>query len=183
MLDIREYRDLDADSWLRCRLLSFFYTQYYDDVVTCRPLFENPSIRLVAVDRGRVVGLMHVEVFGEKATIDVIAVHPDHQRRGIATRLLEATCEQLKDRRVGSLDAWTREDPGANHWYLQAGFAEAFRYVHVHKTDRDGAAGFETPSGLTRPLTAFMHAPVEMESAMRKRFERVCVCRQYVRWL
>ena len=30
--DIREYRSADEASWLRCRLLGFFDTAYFDDV-------------------------------------------------------------------------------------------------------------------------------------------------------
>lgn len=179
--EIRDYDDSDADSWLRCRLLSFFTTQYYDDVVIRRPTFENPSVRLVALNEHRVVGLLDAEVFGSKATIDVLAVHPDHQRHGIATELLHTAVDRLKGHHVETLDAWTREDPPANGWYLRSGFTLAFRYVHIHKTGRDDASGFETPEGMSPPIHAFMHAPIEWESAMRERFRRVYVCRQYVR--
>jgi hypothetical protein len=53
---IRPYDDTDAPSWLRCRLLSFFATQYYDDVVTQRPTYDQPSIQLVAAVGGEIVG-------------------------------------------------------------------------------------------------------------------------------
>jgi ribosomal protein S18 acetylase RimI-like enzyme len=95
MTGIREYDDRDEASWLRCRLLSFFGTEYYDDVVVKRPMFDNPAHRLVAVEDGAVVGLMDVEVFTDRATIDVLAIHPDHQRRGLATRLLDAVLPRL----------------------------------------------------------------------------------------
>lgn len=180
---IREYRDDDAKSWLRCRLLSFFATQYYDDVVTERTVFDNASIRIVAEVNGQLVGLLDVEIFGSTATIDVIAVHPDHQRHGIATGLLQAVATELGTRKVSSLDAWTREDVPANEWYRRSGFTEEFRYVHIHKTGRDDADGFQTPQGLSHPLTAFMHAPIELEPMMRARFRRVYVCRQYVKSL
>ncbi|WP_460518103.1 GNAT family N-acetyltransferase [Flindersiella endophytica] len=181
---IREYRDDDEDSWLRCRLLSFFRTQYYDDVVTERPRFDRPSIRLVAeAGSGCVAGLVDVEIFGAEATIDVLAVHPDHQRQGIASALLAAATAELDDREVGTLDAWTREDPEANQWYQNGGFTEKFRYVHIHKTAQDSADGFETPDGMSHPIHAFLQAPIELEQAMRARFRRVYVCRQYVKRL
>ncbi|WP_371406033.1 hypothetical protein OHA10_10755 [Kribbella sp. NBC_00662] len=44
MTEIRAYRDTDASSWLQCRLLSFFTTEYYDDIVVNRPVFENPAL-------------------------------------------------------------------------------------------------------------------------------------------
>ncbi|NUR99903.1 MAG: GNAT family N-acetyltransferase [Kribbellaceae bacterium] len=179
MTEIREYRDSDAAGWLRCRLLSFFNTEYFDDVVTERPAFENPAHRLVAVDNDMIVALMDVELFPDRATIDVLAVHPDHQRRGLATRLLEAVLPRLQ---VDVLDAWTRGDAAANDWYQRSGFTEEFRYLHVYKTSQDDA-GFEAPDGVDRVVTAFMHAPISAEDAMRTQFGRVHVCRQYVRRL
>jgi ribosomal protein S18 acetylase RimI-like enzyme len=146
MTEIREYRDTDAQTWLRCRLLSFFGTEYYDDIVVERPAFENPAHRLVAVEDDTVVGLMDVEIFADRATIDVLAVHPDHQRRGLATRLLDAVLPHL---RIGVLDAWTRGDESANEWYRRSGFTENFRYLHVYKSPQEDADGFETPAGWT----------------------------------
>ncbi|RZU20514.1 ribosomal protein S18 acetylase RimI-like enzyme [Kribbella rubisoli] len=180
MTEIRAYRDADAASWLQCRLLSFFGTEYYDDIVVARPLFENPAHRLVAVENDAVVGLMDVEIFTDRATIDVLAVHPDHQRSGLATQLLDAVLPRLPG---GVLDAWTRGDASANAWYQRSGFTENFRYLHVYKSSQDDADGFETPEGLGKPVAAFMHAPISLEASLRSRFSRVHVCRQYVRSL
>ena len=180
MTEIRDYRDADAASWLRCRLLSFFGTEYYDDVVVDRPRFENRAHRLVAVEDDTVVGLMDVEIFTDRATIDVLAVHPDHQRSGLATQLLNAVIPRLPG---GVLDAWTRGDASANAWYQRSGFTENFRYLHVYKSWQDDADGFETPEGLGKPVTAFMHAPISLEASLRSRFSRVHVCRQDVRQL
>jgi hypothetical protein len=139
MTEIRDYRDADAASWLQCRLLSFFGTEYYDDVVVERPVFSNPAHRLVAVENDTVVGLMDVELFPDRATIDVLAIHPDP--------------------------------------------TENFRYLHVYKSWQDDADGFETPEGLGKPVHAFMHAPISLETSLRERFSRIHVCRQYVRTL
>jgi hypothetical protein len=140
MTEIRDYRDADAASWLQCRLLSFFGTEYYDDVVVERPVFSNPAYRLVAVENDTVVGLMDVELFPDRATIDVLAIqHPDP--------------------------------------------TENFRYLQVYKSWQDDADGFETPEGLGKPVHAFMHAPVSLETSLRERFSRIHVCRQYVRTL
>ncbi|MGW7681303.1 GNAT family N-acetyltransferase [Kribbella sp. NPDC054772] len=180
MTEIRAYRDSDAHSWLRCRLLGFFGTEYFDDVVVDRPTFENPAYRLVAAEDDTVVGLMDVEIFEDRATIDVLAVHPDHQRRGLASQMLEAVLPRLK---VGVLDAWTRGDASANAWYQRSGFVESFRYLHVYKSWQDDSDGFEAPDGVDKVVSAFMHAPMSAEASMRERFERVHVCRQYVRAL
>ncbi|GAA3080004.1 ribosomal protein S18 acetylase RimI-like enzyme [Kribbella aluminosa] len=132
MIEIRDYRDADATSWLRCRLLSFFNTEYFDDVVVERPTLENPVHRLVAVENDTVVGLMDVELFPDRATIAVLAIHPDHQREGLATRLLDAVLPRLES---DVLDAWTRGDAAANDWYqrisAEAVMRERFGRVHV----------------------------------------------------
>lgn len=179
MTEIRDYRPTDATSWLHCRLLSFFGTEYYDDIVVRRPTFTRPAHQLVAVDNESVVGLMDVEVFEDRATIDVLAIHPDHQRSGLATRLLETVLPRLD---VGVLDAWTRGDVGANDWYRQSGFSENFRYLHVYKSAADEVV-LEAPEGVDRVVSAFMQAPISAEAAMRERYSRVHVCRQYVRSL
>ncbi|AQX79409.1 GNAT family N-acetyltransferase [Plantibacter flavus] len=181
---IRPYEASDESSWVRCRVLAFLTTQYYDDVWPRRPDMSAPSFGLVAVDaEGRVIGLLDVSVDADAATIDSIATYPSHQGAGIGTALLEAAVERLADEGVSSLDAWTREDPAANGWYRRNGFSEAFQYLHVHLEDGDDADGFTTPPGLSSPVRAFVHASIEREQELRERFARVYVCRQYVRKL
>jgi ribosomal protein S18 acetylase RimI-like enzyme len=150
--------------------------------VTRRPEFALPSIRLVADGDGAVVGLIDIEIDDTNATIDCIGVHPDHQRNGWATLLLDGVLRRLPDT-VRSLDAWTRETPSANAWYLAVGFEERYRYVHVyHEPDDpdDPINGFASPAGVSAPVRAFAHAPIEMEDQLRERFRRVYVCRRYV---
>src|SRR5699024_12360815 len=60
---------------------------YYDDVWARRP--PSPALQLVAVDGDDVVGILDIEIDGDLATIDTVAVHPDHQGRGIASLLLD----------------------------------------------------------------------------------------------
>lgn len=181
MFSIRTYKDRDADSWLRCRLLSFFYTNYYDDVVTVRPAYDRPAIRHVALASETVIGLLDAQLYDRRATIEVLAVHPDYARRGIGTALLRSVEDELVDHPIDTLDAWTREDAAANRWYVKSGFTEARTYLHVYKTDADDAEGFTTPPGLSKPLTAFMHASRDLEAQLRHDFRRVYVCRQYVK--
>ena len=179
MLKIRDYRTPDEGSWLRCRLLSFFDTDYYDDVKISKTTFTNDHVDLVADNGTRIVGILDVEINGDTATIDSIAVHPDAQREGIASKLLDELLRRLREH-VTSLDAWTRGTESANGWYSSVGFSENQRYLHVYKDEASGDDGFETPAGLSRPVIAFMHAPIELEDAVRGRYSRVHVCRQYL---
>lgn len=101
---IRDYTDLDEPSWLRCRVLSFLGSSYFDDVRATRTPFEGDALRLVSVlprpegvttpGEEQVVGILDVELWEQDdqpvATIDTVAVHPDHQRAGIAGALLGA---------------------------------------------------------------------------------------------
>lgn len=179
---IRPYEAPDADGWLRCRLLAFLGTCYYDDVHPARDTFALPSIQLVAIGHDLLVGLIDVEIDGAAATIDCIAVHPDHQRAGIGDRLLAAALERLPST-VTTLDAWTREDPSALAWYAGHGFTERYRYLHVYKGWAESADGFTAPEPLTPPVMAFYHAAIEHEADLRARFARVYVCRQFLREL
>jgi ribosomal protein S18 acetylase RimI-like enzyme len=177
---IRPYQPTDERSWLLCRLLSFFDTCYYDDVHTNRTTFDNPSIQLVADLNGEVVGLLDVEIDGPAATIDSIAIHPDHQRTGIASRLLSAAIAELPSS-VVSLDAWTREDPSALSWYRQQGFIEEYQYLHVYKNSDGSNHEFTAPSPLFAVMHAYCHADLEHETVLRSRFDRVYVCTQFLR--
>ena len=47
-LIIRPYNLSDQENWLKCRLISFHDSAYYDDVYTAKPTFKNLSLELVA---------------------------------------------------------------------------------------------------------------------------------------
>ena len=179
-VEIRPYRPGDEDQWLRCRALSFLYTPYYDDVKTAKTKVKGPGVELVAVSDGTVLGLADTVLFGEEATIDTIAVHPDHQGRGVGTALLEALLVPLRKAGVRTLDAYTRDQPEVLGWYRAMGFTEQDHYVHVHA---EGAEAAEA----VRPLVgfhvgkAFLHAELAEEAELREKFERVYVCRRFVR--
>lgn len=181
-MTIREYEQSDASGWLTCRLLSFFDTSYYDDVKTEPTHFDGPAIRLVAEEGGTIAGLIDVELDDTAATIDSIAVHPDHQRSGLATALLDEAIARLPEG-VATIDAWTREDEAANAWYQTRDFTEQYRYLHVYKQWDDADDGWASPPGLGAPVTAFAHAPIDLADDLRARFTRVHVCCQYLRRL
>jgi ribosomal protein S18 acetylase RimI-like enzyme len=179
---MRPYRPADETSWLRCRVLAFLSTAYYDDVLVEKPSLPG-GVELVAVDGGDVVGLLDVGVHGFSATIESIAVHPDRAREGIGTALLERALEELRGRGGRWLEAWTRDDEPANRWYRRKGFGEAERYLHVYARGREeiARAAISAPPGLV-PVHAFLHlGDLDREEEMRERFGRVYVCRCYER--
>jgi len=196
-ITLRPCAPKDSEGWLRCRVLAFLDTQYFDDVRTAHSVpseeVADPadSIQWVAEDRaGTIVGILDVELgaVGSDdqglATIDTVAVHPDHQGRGIGAALLERVVSVLPPR-IRTIDAWTREDPGANAWYRSRGFDARDVYLHVYLdqyVDSEAALeGISVPEGLSLPVKGFFHAPLEREPELRARFTRVHRCTRYVR--
>lgn len=176
---VRDYESADEREWLLCRLLSFFDSDYYDDVKTAKTQFSNPSFSLVAENNGMITGLIDVEINGSAATIDSLAVHPSGQRQGIASSLLRHALARLPAE-VKTLDAWTRETPSANRWYQAAGFRENYRYLHVYVDGDDPTDAFITPPGMSALQGGFLHSALENEAAMRGTYKRVYTCRQYM---
>ena len=175
---LRRFAPEDEPSWLRCRVLSFLGSAYFDDVRTRRP--SDPQLQLVAVRGDAVIGILDVEIEGSLATIDTLATHPDHQQEGIASRLLALALEQLPPG-VTTLDAWTRDNEAALAWYRRHGFAESDHYLHVYKSWGEDVPGFTSPEGLSAPVIAFCHGALADEEEMRERFDRVHVCRRFSR--
>ena len=198
-ITLRPCAPQDSEGWLRCRILSFLDTQYFDDVRTGHAVpsadVADPadSIQWVAeTPSGQIVGILDVELgaLGSDdeglAAIDTVAVHPDHRGQGIGAELLECVVTALPPR-IHTLDAWTREDLEANAWYRRGGFEPLDVYLHVYldqAVDTPAALdGIAVPEGLSLPVKGFFHASLEQESEMRGRLARVHRCTRYVRSL
>ena len=130
-IEIRDYERDDEQGWLRCRVLSFLGTAYFDDVMTVK---KSPAVgvELVAVDSGTVVGVLDLSIDGTLATIDTIGVHPDCQHQGIGTRLFELACARAASLGADSVEAWTRDDEATLRWYRARGMSESCHYLHVY---------------------------------------------------
>jgi ribosomal protein S18 acetylase RimI-like enzyme len=177
--DIRDYEPEREQSWLRCRVLGFLATSCHDDVWQAK---HRADLELVALDGDVVVGALDVSVPGAEATVETVVVHPDHQRRGIATALLAEALRRLERCGVTTLDAWTRDDRPTLAWFARNGFAESSRYLQVYANADEAATAVIAKHGLAA-TGAFLHARIERETEMRQRFERVYVCRRMVRAL
>lgn len=102
---IRDFQEADCDSLvaiLRANL------QYGD------PNSEGPEAMrrvracpaaefLVAEEHGAPVGFIRGVYDGSKALIHIVSVHPDYQRRGIGTALVQAAARRFSERGATSL--------------------------------------------------------------------------------
>jgi ribosomal protein S18 acetylase RimI-like enzyme len=175
--EIRPYEERDEPGWLRCRLLAFFATAFYDSVEREKEHYERPAIELVADDGGEVVGLLDLECEsdgladrpGRGGMIWHLAVHPDRQREGIASRLLAEAERQARHRGLVRLEAWTRDDAHVQRWYERHAFVQINSYLHVY-LEREDLRAFD---GEIRLVKAFGHYTGDDPDAIRSRYERV----------
>jgi ribosomal protein S18 acetylase RimI-like enzyme len=80
---------------------------------------------LVAEPDGRVVGFITYELKGETGEVVLLAVHPEYQKRGIATRLNQAALDEMKAAGMKMAVAETGGDDGhapARRAYEKAGY-------------------------------------------------------------
>jgi ribosomal protein S18 acetylase RimI-like enzyme len=174
---IRRYQERDERGWLICRLLSFFDTAFFDAVEREKERYERDAIELVAEKDGVIVGLIDVECEsdglaprpGSGGMIWHVATHPDHQRQGIASALLEEAEGRARERGIVRLEAWTRDDAPTQRWYERHGFVQIDSYLHVY-LERDDLRVFDSELRLVK---AFAHYTGERPDEIRERFARV----------
>jgi len=182
---VRPYRDSDERGWVTCRLLSFLDTAFFDDVRREKEHYGSPAIELVAERQGQIVGLIDVECETEPGAVCEerpglggmiwhLAVHPDHQREGIAAALLRGVEHRAPERGIERLEAWTRNDLAARAWYEAMGFEAVYSYLNVYVELDDGLRDlFPITEDGIRPMRMFAHYVGDDQDAVRTRFRRV----------
>ncbi|MTW86790.1 GNAT family N-acetyltransferase [Virgibacillus dakarensis] len=186
-MEIREYTSNDEQGWVRCRILSFLDTAYFDNVLTEKETYENPSIELVAVEHGKIIGLIDIEYEQKEGTVCSrgtglggmiwhIAVHPDYQRKGIGNMLLAEAQKIAREKGLNHLEAWTRDDVWVNTWYEKNDFQHVDSYLHVFVggEEVDGILTSNVP-GLY-PVQAFAHYTGKEKEMVKGKFSRVHDC-------
>lgn len=188
---IRAYRPEDEQGWLRCRVLAFLDTAYYDNVLREKETYDNQSIELVAEQGGEIVGLIDVEIESKAGEVCSasntlsgmiwhIAVHPDYRRAGIAAKLLEEVEKRARNMRIERLEAWTRDDEFVRQWYVKYGFKQQDSYLHVYL---DGGAELKDvlKSNVPKlfPVYAFAHYTGADREMILSKFKRVHECIMY----
>lgn len=141
-MEIREYKNEDKNSWIRCRVISFMDSSYYDDIQNFRAEYDNPSIELVAANNDDIVGFLDVEYEnkpgdvcyfkGEKGgVIWNLGVLPEFRKQKIATKLWDKAKEIFINRGIRRIEVWTQDDVAATKWYLKQGFEMKEAYLNA----------------------------------------------------
>jgi GNAT superfamily N-acetyltransferase len=184
-ITVRSYEDADERGWIVCRVLSFLDSAFHDDVRQTKEHYEHESIELVAEHDGEILGLIDVECERERGTVCEerpglggmiwhLAVHPDHQRRGVATALLREAEVRARKRGIVRFEAWTRDDQAARTWYETRGFELVEGYLHVYIEFDEGLRDlFPITEDGIRPVKVFAHYLGADREAIRARFKRV----------
>jgi ribosomal protein S18 acetylase RimI-like enzyme len=183
--EIRTYEDADEQGWLRCRVLGFLDSAFFDDVRTEKEHYDGPAVELVAVADEQVVGLLDLELEPAPSVLHETdrrggiiwhaAVHPDYRRRGIGTALVSRSVEFARDAGLELVQAWTRDDAWVHSWYEACGFRKRYSYLHVYLRPDEVRDEVTMRTESLRPVLAFTHytggPPGEHE--IRRRFARV----------
>ena len=190
---IRDYRRTDETGWVRCRVLSFLDTAYFDNVLTRKEQYKSLAIELVAIENNQLIGLIDVECEMQAGTICSkkgnslggmvwhIAVHPDFRRRGIAYQLLCEAENRVRKLGITYLEAWTRDDAWVNKWYLKNHFANKKSYLHVFlESSKEIQKVIHSSVQDLYPIQAFAHYIGTEKQKLMSEYKRVheCICYQ-----
>ncbi|MDU9691973.1 GNAT family N-acetyltransferase [Priestia aryabhattai] len=191
-LYIRDYKETDETEWLRCRVLSFLDTAYFDNVLRVKEKYKNSAVELVAVENKQIVGLIDVECESQKGTVCSglesglggmiwhLAVHPDFRRKGIANQLLCEAENQVRKLGITYLEAWTRDDHWVNKWYLKNNFKTTASYLHVFlETFTEIKKALSSSVHYLQPVQAFAHYTGPEKEKIIREYDRVHECYCY----
>lgn len=186
-MEIRNYKKADEVGWIRCRILSFLDTAYYDNVLKEKETYENPAIELVAVIENNIVGLLDIEYETKEGTVCTrgnglggmiwhIAVHPDFRRMGIGKKLLLKAQEISKEAGLNYLEAWTRDDDWVNSWYDNNGFKQEESYLQVFIDGAELSGVIKSDIPKLYPILTYAHYVGEEQNEIKKKFKRTHEC-------
>ena len=189
-LIIRPYDTSDEESWLKCRLVSFHNSAYYDDVYIKKPTFDNPSLELVAAVDGKIIGILDLEKdnkddsicyckSGLGAMVWTIAVLPDYRRLGIASQLILKSVDWAKSKDINFIEAWTRDDKWVLDWYQSVGFSRFHSYWHIYFKGDNAKSLFESNNQDISPQSVFAHSNKDPKTLDQNKIDRFYKCSGY----
>jgi len=186
-MEIRDYQVTDEIGWVRCRVLSFLNTAYFDNVLQKKETYAQPAIELVAIADQQVIGLLDIEYEVRPHTVCSrgeglggmiwhIAVHPDHQRKGVAHQLLQEAEKRAQEKKLNRLEAWTRDDQWVNNWYINNQFSIVDSYLQVFMDSEELKHAVTADIPELYPVQAFAHYVGKEREKIKERFARVHEC-------
>ena len=189
-LIIRPYNLSDEENWLKCRLVSFHDSAYYDDVYTKKPIFDNPSLELVAEIDGKIIGVLDLEKdnkdasicyckSGSGAMVWTIAVLPDYRRFRIASQLILKAVDWARSKDIDFIEAWTRDDKWVIDWYESVGFSRFHSYWHIYFKGDNAKALFESNDKDISPQSVFAHSNKDPKTLDQNKIDRFYKCSGY----
>ena len=189
-LIIRSYNSSDEEGWLKCRLVSFHDSAYYDDVYTKKPIFDNPSLELVAEIDGKIIGVLDLEKdnkdgsicyckSGSGAMVWTIAVLPDYRRFRIASQLILKAVDWARSKDIDFIEAWTRDDKWVIDWYESVGFSRFHSYWHIYFKGDNAKALFESNDKDIVPQSVFAHSSKDPKTLDQNKIDRFYKCSGY----
>jgi len=189
-LIIRPYNASDEERWLKCRLVSFHDSAYYDDVYTKKPIFDNPSLELVAEIDGKIIGVLDLEKdnkdgsicyckSGSGAMVWTIAVLPDYRRFRIASQLILKVVDWAKIKDIDFIEAWTRDDKWVLDWYESVGFSKFHSYWHIYFKGDNAKSLFESNDKDISPQSVFAHSNNNPKTLDQNKIDRFYKCSGY----
>ena len=189
-LIIRPYNSLDEENWLKCRLVSFHDSAYYDDVYTKKPIFDNSSLELVAEINGKIIGILDLEKdnkdgsicyckSGIGAMIWTIAVLPEYRRFGIARTLVLKAKGWTQNKNINFIEAWTRDDKWVTDWYESIGFVRFHSYWHIYFKGANAKSLFKSNDKDIFPQSVFAHSNKDPKTLDQNKIDRFYKCSGY----
>lgn len=140
-MEIRDYLKSDEKEWVYTKALSYLFSPFFDDISREKDTFDKElyqdSIELVSIEGSHVIGLLDIGIYTKEmsqqynyyradkvAYFTNLAVHPDHQNKGVASKLFEEAERRLVEQQVDALTIFTRNGDVANHLYKKWGAKE-----------------------------------------------------------
>ncbi|MFS0560771.1 GNAT family N-acetyltransferase [Terribacillus sp. 179-K 1B1 HS] len=107
-----------------------------------------------------------------------IAVHPDHQRKGVAAMLLKKAVEKLQQYGITYLEAWTRDDDWICNWYKKEGFKQGAPYLQVFLENGEVTGSLKPPFKAIYTYAHYTGADIERQ---KQEHSRAHVCSRFVK--
>lgn len=103
---IRDYEDRDENEWMIVHAIILTTSHAWNYSIQQRPVYENDSVKLVALDGEKIVGLMDVEIESKPGMLCLmkdsvggyvleIGRLPEYARRDIGRALIREARERL----------------------------------------------------------------------------------------